>query len=68
VLISSPFNLTQGSAVYVVVYSTNSYGISNPSNIGSGANITIMSAPSVPGTAVTINSGVNIVITWTAPT
>jgi hypothetical protein len=67
-LTQSPFNLTQGSSVYVVIYTSNYYGTSQPSNITTGANITIIGAPSVPGTAITINSGVNIVITWTAPT
>jgi hypothetical protein len=49
------------------VYVTNTYGSSNPQGIGSGANITILSVPSVPTIPVTINSGTNIVITWTAP-
>jgi hypothetical protein len=68
VLITSPFNLTQGSSVVAVIYATNNYTTSNPSNIGSGANITIIILPSVSGTPVTINSGTNIVVTWTAPT
>jgi hypothetical protein len=55
-------------AVYAVVYTTNIYGISNPSAIGSGATIIIITLPSVPGIPVTVNSGTNIVITWTAPT
>jgi hypothetical protein len=67
-LTQSPFNLTQSSSVVAVVYATNSYTVSNPSGIGSGATITIMVLPSVPGNPVVINSGTNIVITWTAST
>jgi hypothetical protein len=68
VLITAPFSLTQGSSVIAVVYATNSYGTSSSLNFGSGANITIMAVPSVPGTPVTTNSGTNIIVTWTAPT
>jgi hypothetical protein len=67
VLITSPFNLTQGSSVVAVVYATNSYTTSNPSGIGSGANITIIVIPSAPGTPNTTNVGSNIVVNWTAP-
>jgi hypothetical protein len=51
-----------------VVYSANIYGNSNPSDIGSGATITIMVIPSAPGTPNTTNSGSNVIISWTAPT
>jgi hypothetical protein len=36
--------------------------------MGNGAIITIIIVPSATGTPVTINSGTNIVVTWTAPT
>jgi hypothetical protein len=70
VLMQPPFNLTNGWAVYAVVYVTNIYGTTSSLTYGSGAfiNITMSTVPSLPGTAITINSGVNIVITWTAPT
>jgi hypothetical protein len=54
--------------VIAVVYATNSYGTSSSLNFGSGAVITIVIVPSVPGTPVTSNSGTNVIITWTAPT
>lgn len=63
----SPFDLTQGVSVVAVVYAANIYGTSNPSNIGSGATITIMVIPSAPGTPNTTNVGSNIVVNWTAP-
>jgi len=54
--------------VYVVVYASNVYGTSQPSTIGSGANITIMVAPSMPGTPSTTYVNGNVIVTWTAPT
>jgi hypothetical protein len=65
----SPFNLTNGLGVYAVVYVTNSYGTTSSLSFGSGAfiNVTVSTVPSVTGTPVSINSGTNIVITWTAP-
>jgi hypothetical protein len=62
----SPFSLTNGWAVYAMVYVANSYGTSQSVTYGSGAYI-VTSPPSVPGTPVSINSGSNIVITWTVP-
>ena len=66
----SPFNLTNGWAVYAVVYVTNIYGTTSSLNYGSGAYIitTINMVPSAVGTPNSTNSGTNIVITWTAPT
>jgi len=50
------------------VYATNSYGTTSSLSYGLGANITILAVPSTPGTPVIINSGSNIIVTWTQQT
>jgi len=53
--------------VNAIIYATNSYGTSNPSNYSTEANITILVPPVTPATPVATNVGSNITISWTPP-